>query len=158
MAEKEIKKPETEQIKFLGQEATKLVKSDGTVSVTMNKDGYTSLLEKENITKEVVNTVTAGLQKIQKDAIIATKDLCKKCKGANVVVKLGSGNLSQDIKFIGRKEFHGHNPTNGKPIDTVKHGVVEATLHLPFGKELKGDDGLLAKIADEMKDFFDKKK
>ena len=159
MAEKKaINKPVEEQIKFLGQECTKLVKSDGTVAVRMKKDPYFALVEKAGAGPEVLKVAVDALQNVCADAIKEAKDLCKKSKGANVQVTLGSGAFSQEIKFIGKKEGNFRNPTTGETIHSVKYGVVESTLVLPYGKVLKGEDGDLAKYSKEMDDFFNKKK
>lgn len=155
---KEISKPAEETIKFLGKEAIKLVKSDGTVSVRMKKDPYLELVEAAGAGPEVLKVAAESLQKVCSDAIREAKDLCKKNKGANVQVALGSGAFSQEIKFIGKKEGNFRNPTTGEAIHTVKYGVVESTLNLPYGKVLKGEDGDLAKYTKEMDDFFNKKK
>lgn len=159
MAKEEIKRPTPEPIKFLGQEATKTVKTDGSViTIRMNKDAHLALLEKEGITKEVIETMGKGLQKVSTDAVMAAKDLCKKNKGVQINVALGSGAFSQEFKFIGKKEFNGHNPATGEKLHRVDYGVVEGTLNLPFGKEWKGEDGLFAQVSKEMDDFFNKKK
>lgn len=158
MAEKKISKPAEETIKFLGQEATKVVRSDGTISVRMKKDPYKVLLEKEGLTDEVLNKTSTGLQNICSAAVEETKNICKKHKGATVDVQLGSGPFSQEIRFIGKKEFNGHNPTTGEAIHKVDYGVVTAKVCMPWGKSMKGEDGQLAKIQKEMDDFFNKKK
>lgn len=153
----EIKKPVAEEIKFLGQKATKTITKDGVV-IDLRKAEYDSLLEQKGITKEVVQSVTTGLQDICSDAVKAAKDISIKSKGQNVHVRLGKGAFSQEIDFIARRETNRRNPATNEPIHKVEFGVVKATLNLPWGKTMKGDDGLLAEIAKEMEDFFSKKK
>lgn len=157
MAEKEApKKPEATEIKVMGQPAMKTVLKDGTITVTMKKDQYCDILEKKGITSEVRKVMEDGLRDVAKEAIISAKDLCLKNKGANVEMRLGTGSFSQNIKLTGHKEFNGRNPSSGEPIHTDHYGVVDAELALSWGKEFKGESGLLAQVANECKDWFEK--
>lgn len=153
----EIKKPVAEEIKFLGKKATKTITKDGVV-IDLRKAEYDSLLEEKGITEEVVKSVTTGLQEIASDAIVAAKDISIKSKGQNVHVRLGKGSLSQEIEFIARRETNRRNPATNEPIHKIEYGVVKATLNLPWGKAMKGDDGVLVSVGKEMDDFFNKKK
>lgn len=153
----EIKKPVAEEIKFLGKKATKTITKDGIV-VDVRKAEYDSLLEEKGITEEVVKSVTAGLQDICSDAVKAAKDISVKSDGQNVHVRLGKGNFSQEIDFLARRETNRRNPATNEPIHKIEYGVVKATLNLPWGKAMKGEDGLLVSVAKEMEDFFSKKK
>ncbi len=154
------KQPEKEPIKFLGKECTKYVTSKGVVCVNMRTGDYKEILEKEGITDDVTKAVTKGLQNITSQAVKEAKDLCKKNKGAVVEVNLGGGGcpFSQEIKFIGRKESHRHNPQTKEAFTAIEYGVVTATLNMPWGSQMKGEDGELAKYAKEMDDFFNRKK
>ena len=157
MADKETKKAEPVETKLLGKPAMKTILKDGTVTVTMKKDQYTDVLESKGITKEVVKVMEDGLREVAKEAITAAKDLCLKNKGANVELRLGTGSFSQNIKLTGHKTFDGRNPSTGEPIHTDKYGVVDAELALAWGKEFKGEDGLLASVAKECQAFFEAK-
>lgn len=158
MAEKEApKKPDATEIKVMGQPAMKTILKDGTITVTMKKDQYNDILEKKGITAEVRKVMEDGLRDVAKDAIIAAKDMCLKGKGANVEMRLGTGSFSQNIRLTGHKEFNGRNPSNGEPIHTDRYGVVDAELNLSWGRDFKGEDGLLKKVADECRSFFESK-
>lgn len=156
MAEKEApKKPEAVEVKLLGEPAMKTILKDGTVTVTMKKDQYNDILEKKGITAEVRKVMEDGLRDVAKDAIIAAKDLCIKGKGANVELRLGTGSFSQNIKLVGKKCFSGRNPATGEEIHKTNYGVVNAELSLAWGRDFKGEDGLLQKVADECRSFFE---
>lgn len=161
MAEKKaaVQKPEEKPIKFLDKDAVMVVKTDGTVSVKMRKDPYFELVEKAGASKEVLNAASDAIQKVTTDAVSAAADLCVKNKGATVLVNLGgTGPFTQEIKFIGKKEINCRNPSTGEQIHRTNYGVVEATLNMPWGKIMKGEDGELAKHAKRLEDFFNKKK
>lgn len=153
----EAKKSEPTEIKLMGQPAIKTILKDGTIVATMKKANYDAILESKGITKEVTKAMESGLHSIAKDAILEAKDLCLKNDGANVELRLGTGSFSQNIKFTGRKVYNGRNPATGEEIHTVKHGVVDAELNLAWGKEFKGEEGLLAQVANECTAFFEAK-
>jgi len=158
MAEKEApKKPEATEIKVMGQPAMKTILKDGTITVTMKKDQYNDILEKKGITAEVRKVMEDGLRDVAKDAIIAAKDMCLKGKGANVEMRLGTGSFSQNIKLVGKKCFSGRNPATGEEIHKTNYGVVNAELNLAFGKDFKGEGGLLQQVADECRNYFESK-
>lgn len=157
MAKEESKKAEPTEVKLMGETAVKTILKDGSIVVTMKKGEYDSLLEKRNITSEVRKVMEDGLRDIAKDAILEAKDICLKNGGANVELRLGTGSFSQRIGLTGHKTYNGRNPATGEEIHTEKYGVVDAELNLTWGKEFKGDEGLLAQVAAECRDFFESK-
>lgn len=158
MADKKEEKKAPITVKFLDAECKQETRTDGTISIKMGKDDYLKQLAADGAPKEVLKATETALTNFAKRAIPAIAEVCKKNKGANVQFVAGSGAFSQDFKITGHKTQTCHNPQTKEQMVIEKYGVIDAKLNMGWGKDFKGEGGLLQQVSSDLENFFNNKK
>jgi hypothetical protein len=150
----EIKRPESEAITFAEMPAKKTVRTDGSITVSVNNKDY---FDKLGIDPAVRKEVTEKVDEMVAKTLKATSELSLKNDCANVEVRLGQGAFSMVHELKSKYQRGGLNPATKKPFEP-KYGQVTSTFNMPYGKAIKVEGGLLEEIEKDHEKAHAKKK
>lgn len=137
-----ITRPEEVEIEFAGMKAKKLVNSKGKIIIKVNNDPY---FEQLGLDAAVRKEVQTKIDDLGKKVLKEMSDISLKNKCADVEASLGKGSFSMEYALRSKVQRGGINPATKEP-NTPSYGQVTARLNIPFGKEFKGDEGILHEI------------